>query len=101
MTVIAIAVLAILLAVLIVKTTKEDIKDIGGAYTDFIKSIFTRKTLTEFTDDLKHAGATLVKAGKQIIRALNLVGCWLLLPVAAVLIPVIATIVIAYKAFTK
>lgn len=101
MTIIAIAVLAILLLVLIVKNTKSEIKDFGKEYVGFIKAIFTRKTLTELTDDLKHVGATLAKAGKQIFRALKLVGCWLTLPLLVVTIPVLATIVIAYKAFTK
>lgn len=101
MTTIAIAVLAILLAALIVKNTKEDIKEFGAAYVDFIKTLFTRETLSELTDDLKHVGATLAKAGKQIFRALKLVGFWVALPFFAILIPVAAAAVIAVKAFTK
>lgn len=101
MTTIAIAVLAILLAALIVKNTKEEIKDFGKEYVSFVKQCFTRDTLTELVDDLKHVGATLVKAGKQILRALTLLGFWLTLPLFAVVIPVLAAGVFAYKAFTK
>lgn len=100
MTTIAIAVLAILLA-LIVKNTKAEIKDFGKEYVDFIKALFTRRTLSELTDDLKHVGATLTKAGKQIFRALKLVGFWVALPFLAVLIPVAAALVFAVRAFTK
>ena len=101
MTTIAIAVRAILLAALIVKNTKEEIKDFGAEYLSFIKQCFTRDTLTELTDDLKHVGATLAKAGKQIFRALKLVGFWVALPFFAILIPVAAAAVFAVKAFTK
>ena len=101
MTTIAIAVLAILLTALIVKNTQSEIKDFGKEYVDFIKALFTRATLSELTDDLKHVGATLAKAGKQILRALKLVGFWVTLPFLAVLIPVAATLVFAVRAFTK
>ena len=101
MTTIAIAVLAILLATLIIKNTKEDIKDFGKEYVSFVKQCFTRDTLTELVDDLKHVGATLAKAGKQIIRALKLLGFWLTLPLFAVVIPVLAAVVFAYKAYAK
>lgn len=101
MTTIAIAVLAILLAALIVKNTKAEIKDFGKEYVNFIKVLFTRRTLSELTDDLKHVGATLAKAGKQIFRALKLVGFWVALPFLPVLIPVAATLVFAVRAFTK
>ena len=101
MTTIAIAVLAILLAALIVKDTKAEIKDLGKGYVKFVKALFTRGTLTELTDDLKHVGATLAKAGKQIFRALKLVGFWVALPFLAVLIPVAAALVFAVRAFTK
>ena len=101
MTTIAIAVLAILLAALIVKNTKSEIKDFGKKYVKFVKALFTRKTLTELTDDLKHVGATLVKAGKQIFRALKLVGFWVALPFIVILSPVAAALVFAVRAFTK
>ena len=101
MTTIAIAVLAILLTALIVKNTKSDIKDFVKKYVGFIKSIFTRATLSELTDDLKHVGAILVKAGKQIFRALKLVGYWVALPFIAVLIPVAAALAFAVRAFIK
>ena len=83
MTTIAIAVLAILLAALIVKNTKAEIKDFGKEYVNFVKTLFTRATLSELTDDLK------------------LVGCWVALPFLAVLIPVAAALVFAVRAFTK
>ena len=83
MTAIAIAVLAILLAALIVKNTKEEIKDLGKKYVDFIKSLFTRETLSELIDDLK------------------LVGYWVALPFLAVLFPVAAALMFAVRAFTK
>lgn len=101
MTTIAIAVLAILLAALIVKNTKEEIKDFGAEYIRFTKQCFTRDTLTELADDLKHVGATLAKAGKQIFRALKLVGFWVSLPFLAVLFPVAAALLCAIRAFTK
>lgn len=101
MTTIAITVLAILLAALIVKNTKAEIKDFGKEYVDFVKALFTRATLSELTGDLKHVGATLAKAGKQIFRALKLVGFWVALPFLAVLIPVAAALVFAVRAFTK
>ena len=90
MTTIAIAVLAILLAALIVKNTKAEIKDFGNKYVEFVKSLFTHGTLTELTDDLKHVGA-----------ALKLVGYWVELPFLVVLIPVYAALVFAVRAFTK
>ena len=98
---IAIAVLAILLAALIVKNTKAEIKDFGKEYVEFVKALFTSRTLSELTDDLKHVGATLAKAGKQIFRALKLVGFWVALPFFAILLPVAAAAVFAVKAFTK
>lgn len=101
MTTIAIAVLAILLAALIVKNTKAEIKDFGKEYVNFIKALCTRTTLSELTDDLKHVGVTLAKAGKQIFRALKLVGFWVALPFLAVLIPVAAALVFAVRAFIK
>lgn len=101
MTTIAIAVLAILLAALIVKNTKAEIKDFGKDYVEFVKALITRATLSELTDDLKHVGATLAKAGKQIFRALKLVGFWVALPFLAVLIPVAAALVFAVRAFIK
>ena len=101
MTTIAIAVLAILLAALIVKNTKEEIKDFGKEYVRFVKQCFTCGTLTELVDDMKHVGATLSKSGKQILRALKLLGFWLTLPLFSGVIPVLAAVVLAYKAFTK
>ena len=83
MTTIAIAVLIILLAALIVKNTKSEIKDFGKKYVKFVKSLFTRATLSELTDDLKH------------------VGYWVALPFLAVLIPVAAALMFAVRAFTK
>ena len=68
MTTIAIAVLAILLAALIVKNTKAEIKDLGKEYVKFVKALFTRGTLTELTDDLKHVGATLVEAVRAFTK---------------------------------
>lgn len=96
-----IAVLAILLTALIIKNTKSEIKDFGTEYVNFIKALFTRGTLTELTVDLKHVGATLVKAGKQIFRALKLVCFWAALPFIALLFPLAATLLFAVRAFTK
>lgn len=100
MTIIIIAVLAILLTTLIVKVTKDDLIDCISAYVDLVKKFLTKDTAKECLDDLKHAGRTIAKASGQIFKALKLVTLWVSAPVILLLIPVvilIATIVGAYR----
>ena len=101
MTTIAIAVLAILLAITVYKSTKSDIVDCCTIYVGLVKEFFSKKVLNEFKDDIKHVGSTLLKAFGQIGRALKLVIYWLSVPVLIVLFPVLLAVGVTYKALTK
>ena len=98
---VVIAVLAILLTIAVYKSTKTEVHNLCTNYAVLIKQFLVKKTFNEFKDDMKHAGATLVKAFGQIGRALKLVTYWLLVPVFIVLIPLIIVVVALYVALTK
>lgn len=95
-------VLSILLLTLIIKTQKSILFQLNSELKAFYRHLFSNKTVTEFRDDFKHVGKTLLKAFKQIYRALTLVVYWLSVPLVSILLPfVVYCIAIGNSFFRK